>query len=146
MGMTYWLNVRDGDMIESEENDLSITCKLTDMLDKVCLELGVQAVSEFVDGTEMNLEYEDEFDVPDDDDELYAEGTRPYPLDEMRWCTANSGLETFRALQTRLSEASESFEIDSDDGDMLAAELDEIIELLEEAAAQGRSFHLEMLG
>jgi hypothetical protein len=150
MGMTYWLNVRDGDMIESEENDLSATCKLTDTLDKVCLELGVLAVSEFVDGTEMNLEYDDEFDVPDDDDddddESYAEGKRSYPLDEMRWCEANSGLETFRALQARLSESPASFELDSDVIDMLAVELDEIIELLEEASAQGRTFHLELLG
>lgn len=146
MGMTYWLNVRDGDIIESEENDLSATCKLTDTLDRVCLELGVLAVSEFADGTEMSLEYEDEFDLPDDDEELYDEGKRPYPLDEMRWCDANTGLDTFRALQACLSEAPESFELEPDDIDMLAAELDEIIELLEEAAGQGRPFHLELLG
>ncbi|WP_093065539.1 hypothetical protein [Thiothrix caldifontis] len=145
MGMTYWLNVRDGDTIESEENDLSATCKLTDTLDKVCLELGVRAVSEFVDGTEMSMEYEDEFDVPDDD-VLYEEGKRSYPLDEMHWCEANSGLDTFRALQASLSESPENFGFDLDDIDMLAAELDEIIELLEEAASQGRTFHLELLG
>jgi hypothetical protein len=146
MGMTYWLNVRDGDMIESEENDLSAICKLTDTLDRVCLELGVLAVSEFVDGTEISLEYEDEFDVPDDDEEPYEEGKRPYPLDEMRWCEANSGLNTFRALQTRLSDVPESFELEPEEIDMLAVELDEIIELLEEAAEQGRTFHLELLG
>ncbi|WGZ94807.1 MAG: hypothetical protein QJT81_02095 [Candidatus Thiothrix putei] len=144
--MTYWLNVRDDDKIASEENDLSATCKLTDTLDKVCLELGVLAVSEFVDSTEMSREFDDEFDLSDDDDEFYEEGKRPYPLDDMRWCATNSGLETFRALQTHLNESPETFKLDLDDIDMLAEELDEIIELLEEASAQGRTFHLELLG
>lgn len=146
MGMTYWLNVRDGDMIESEENDLSATCKLTDSLDKMCLEIGLLAVSEFVDSTEMSMEYDDEFDLPDDEDEFYDEGKRPYPLDEMRWCEANSGLDTFQALQARLSNAPDSFELEPDEIDMLAAELDEIIELLQAAAGQGHTFHLELLG
>ncbi|MEB4591341.1 hypothetical protein VSS37_10155 [Candidatus Thiothrix sp. Deng01] len=145
MGMTYWLNVRDGDVIESEERDLSYTCKATDTLDRLCVELGVLAVSEFVDGTEMGLEYEDEPDFTDADEALYAEGKRPYPLDEMRWCDAKTGLETFRSLQAQLDENPESFELDADDLEMLAEELDEILEQLEQAEMQGQTFHLELL-
>lgn len=38
------------------------------------------------------------------------------------------------------------FAVEPEEIDRLAAELDEIVELLEDAAEQGRFFHLELLG
>ena len=161
MGVTYWLNTRRGDMIDSEENDLSLTCKLTDTLDAFCQELGVTAVSELVDSTEISQAYvdddvliieaeaapeeddDDDFDEDEDFDE--AELDEPYAIADMLWFDATVGLTTFRALKTKLTEDSAAFGLSETELTELADEFDEIIEQLEDAADEDLLFHLELL-
>ncbi len=162
MGVTYWLNTRRGDMIDSEENDLSLTCKLTDTLDALCQTLGVTAVSEFVDSTEISQTYVDDDDVliieaeataeQDDDDDFdddedfdEVELDEPYSIDDMLWFDATVGLTTFRALKTKLTEDSAAFGLSETELTDLTDEFDEIIEQLEDAADEDLLFHLELL-
>jgi hypothetical protein len=149
MGMTYWLNVRDGDVIESEQSDLSCIENLTDELDGLCRNLNVIQISEFVDSTELQREYSENLELPEVDQDTYDEGKRPYSLDEMKWQKASEGVTTFAKLIHHIKHNPEVLKRDSETLHSLLEEMAEVKIILEKAVKAGHPVdvpHREIIG
>ena len=114
MGMTYWLNVRNGDAIDSQQSDLSLIENFTDELDGLCRNLNVVEISAFVDSTELQREYAEELEPFEVDQDTYDEGKRPYSLDEMKWQKASEGVTTFAKLIHHIKHNPEVLKRDSE--------------------------------
>lgn len=145
MGMAYWLNLRYGENIESDENDLSEICRLTETLDKICNKIGVKEISDFIDSTEAVRDCSDDTDYAEEDQDLYDEGKRPYPLDKMKWYSVSDGLQTITELNNYIKNEPSSLKLNQERLESLSGEFAEILSILEKSNKNCQGFHLEIL-
>lgn len=145
MGMAYWLEIRKGESVECDEEDIYMLCRHNDKLDEICRKLGVTELSEFVDSTEIVREFDDELEISVADAALYDEGKRPYDLDEMVWADPSEGVVSIAAIGVYLSDHPRWSNLGEDDRNLLFEEINSVLEQLKSAAKDSRPFHLAIL-
>ncbi len=143
MGMTLWIHTLEDREYSKDSDDHSQMHRHADALDAVSEAEGVRKLSEFIDYTDQEFNYDD---VDDDDDgaELDPETDLAYGIDDMAWFEASEGLVSLRAV--RKAVAAGGFEAaDDDELDELLEELDDCIDVLEGPAARGAKFHFTLV-
>lgn len=144
MGMTIWLNVRDGAGYENDQEDHCAVFYLQEPLDALADKLGVAPISSFFDDTDVryNLDDADEFDESDEFDA--SEGSEEgWPVDAAKWFPAEEVLACVTALHTYLCANLDA--LPTVDGWTQSDVVDELGDLesgLRRAAEQSRTVHL----
>jgi hypothetical protein len=150
MGMTLQIHILDDGGLSTDSDDHSLMHAWADELDGLCAELGVEKLSAYFDTTDLDYKLAQEVDEGGDaeakaDQPIDPVTGAPYGIDDMRWFDAEAGLVTLTALREALEEDDSLLETEPDENDELLAEIDDCIQVLEEAAADGSKFHLAVM-
>jgi hypothetical protein len=145
MGMTIWIHTLEDREYSKDSEDHSLMNRHAEALDTLCDEVGVRKLSEFMDYTDQEFEY-DGFDDEDDDGEpeLDPETELAYGIDDMTWFDAAEGLVSLQALRDAVV-AQGLPGLDEDEAQELIAELDDCISALDGPASRGGKFHLSLV-
>lgn len=135
MGMTVWLNVRNGEKHESDNEDRSAIFDLQDQIDALATSLGVEPISTFFDETDLryNMDEDAEFEESDDG----------WPASAASWHDPKDVLATVEALCTHLERNQNAVtETDGWGQDDVLEDLKTLVPGLKVAAAAERTVHL----
>ena len=145
MAMTLWIHTLEDREYSKDSEDHSLMNRHADALDALCEDVGVRKLSEFMDYTEQEFEYDD-FEDEDDsgEQELDPETELAYGIDDMTWFDAAEGLITLQALRDGVA-AQGLPGLDEDEALELIAELDDCIAVLDGPASRGGKFHLSLV-
>ncbi|NJK52604.1 MAG: hypothetical protein HC936_06815 [Leptolyngbyaceae cyanobacterium SU_3_3] len=114
-----------------------------DSLDALCIEAKVQTLSEYLDYTDQQFNYND-FDDDDNEVELDPETELAYGIDDMTWFDASDDLVSLQAVRNRLAE--DGFHgFNADELRALLEELDDCISILDDSVSRGGKFHLSLV-
>jgi hypothetical protein len=152
MGMTLWIHTLEGRNYSKESDDHSLMHRHSDALDAVCEAAGVRKLNEFMDFTDLEFNYEDEFEGEDDDEggeegsdaPANAETGLAYGIDDMAWFDAAQGLVSMKAMRDHVASAGLAG-LDPDQGADLLEELDDCIAVLDGPASRAGKFHLAVI-
>lgn len=132
MGMTYWIQTREGDSVSFDSDDCTMMHELTEQLDEVCRNLGVAELSSFADFTDLELhlmddvDEDDEFDEVDFDDEHHMDRLK----DKMEWFDPVAGLQCLVALRDHV-QAGWNDELEDEERTQLLEERTQLLEELD---------------
>ncbi len=145
MGMTIWIHTLEGRNYSQDSDDHSQMCRHLDAIDETCKKIGVKSLSEFMDYTDQEYNY-DEFGDEDEDEDvaLDPETGLGYGIDDMTWFDSQEGLSSLKALKTAVA-SSVITGLDADEIVDLMEELENCITILEKSAAQAGKFHLSLI-
>jgi hypothetical protein len=107
------------------------------------MEAKVQKLSEYVDYTDQQFNYND-FDDDDNEPELDSETDLAYGIDDMTWFDASDGLISLQVVRNRVAEEG-LHGFDADELQALIEELDDCISILNASASRGGKFHLSLV-
>lgn len=142
--MTIWIHTLEERNYSKDSDDHSLLCRHSDVLDEICLEIGLRKFSEFMDFTEQSFEFDEFDDEGQEEPELDPETDLAYGIDDMTWFEAADGLSSFQSLRNALSSSGipglDEIEIAG-----LVEELDNCISILESTAKRGGKFHLTLV-
>ena len=129
MGMTIWVNLRNGAVRESNEQDHSVMLKAEKHLDKLADKLLVPRLSSFQDDTDLryNMDESGEFE----------ESEEGWPNDRAQWFDPAQGLRAVTAIIDHLRINSAVVKRQAE----LIEELEDCKAELEKAMATNRTFH-----
>jgi hypothetical protein len=151
MGMTLWIHTLEDRNYSKDSDDHSLMNQHTEALDALCEAAGLRKLSEFVDYTDSEYDFDDadygdeDDDDFDDDPEIDPETGLAYGIDDMEWFDAAEGLAMLRTLREQL--ASDGLQgVESDEVEAMLEELDDCIANLEGPAARNGKFHLSLVG
>ena len=143
MGMTLWIHTLEDRDYSKDSDDHSLMNRYSDALDTVCGSVGVRKLTEFVDYTDQQFNYDD-FNDGDEEVELDPETELAYGIDDMTWFDAAEGLASFQAVRAQI--ASSGLDgLDAEAMEQLLDELDDCISVLEVPASRGGKFHLTLV-
>jgi hypothetical protein len=143
MGMTLWIQTREGREISNESDDHSLMHELSEQLDGACERLGLAPLSAFFDTTDLEFNArEDDFE---DDVELDPETGCAYGIDDMQWFEAAAGLKTLQGLREHVASGAGIPDLDADSTGPLLEELDDCIAKLQGPATRGGKFNLPVV-
>jgi hypothetical protein len=135
MGMTVWLNVRNGEKHESDNEDRSAILDLQDQIDALATSLGVEPLSTFFDETDLQYNM--------DDDAQFEESEDGWPASAASWHDPKDVLLTVEALCTYLEGNRNAItEADGWGQDDVLEDLKSLVPGLQAAAAAERTVHL----
>lgn len=143
MGMTLWIHTLEGRDYLKDSDDHSLMNQCLDSLDALCMEAKVQKLSEYVDYTDQQFNYND-FDDDDNEPELDSETGLAYGIDDMTWFDASDGLISLQAVRNRVTEDG-LHGLDADELQALLEELNDCISILNGSASRGGKFHLSLV-
>jgi hypothetical protein len=143
MGMTLWIHTLEGRNYLKDSNDHSLMNQYLDSLDALCTKVKVQKLSEYVDYTDQQFNYND-FDDDDNKPELDPETDLAYGIDDMIWFDASDGLVSLQAVRNRIVEDG-LHGFDADELQALLEELDDCISILDGSASRGGKFNLSLV-
>ena len=135
MGMTLWLNVRDGDTYNCDDDDHSAVLEHQDALGELASRLGIPPLSTFFDDTDVryNMDETGEFEESEDG----------WPVNAARWFPASDVLASISALLDHLEANAEVLqETEGWTQADVVTELADWQEKLGHAAAASRTVHL----
>lgn len=144
MGMTLWLNIREGSSYRSNQVDHTAVLHLQDQLDALAAQLQTTPLAEFCDSTdcEYNLTDTGPDELADPEDEEQG-----WTADEARWYDASTLLATVHRLLDHLQHHPGL--LGDDDGRWSQADvIEDLVDLrseLEPAAAAARQAHLSLV-
>ena len=139
MGMTLYLNVRDGDEYDYDDNDRSALLELEEPLEAIAAELNVTPLSGFYDDTDCRCNLDEDFVGSAEDGEGWTAA-------DAQWYPAADLLASMTALLAHL-ESDPDVLPETNGWDQQAAleDLREFMELLKPAVAAGKTVHLQMI-
>jgi len=143
MGMTLWIHTLEGRNYLKDSDDHSLMNQCLDSLDELCIEAKVQKLSDYVDYTDQQFNY-NYFDDDDNEPELDPETGLAYGIDDMTWFDASDGLISLQSLRNRIA-ADRLQGFDADELQALLEELDDCISILDDSASRGGKFHLSLV-
>lgn len=143
MGMTIWIHTLEGRNYSKDSDDHSLMNRHADALDALCEEIGARKLSEYMDFTEQQFDF-DEFNDGDDEPELDPETELAYGIDDMTWFEASAGLASLRAVRDRIATAGIA-SVETEEIEGLLEELDDCIAVLDGPASRGGKFHLTVI-
>jgi hypothetical protein len=143
MGMTLWINTLEGRNYLKDSNDHSLMNQNLDSLDALCTKVKVRKLSEYVDYTDQQFNYND-FDDDDNEPDLDSETELAYGIDDMAWFDASDGLVSLQAVRNRIAEDG-LHGFDADELQSLLEELDDCISILDGSVSRGGKFHLSLV-
>lgn len=143
MGMTLWIHTLEGRNYLKDSDDHSLMNQCLDSLDALCIKAKVQKLSEYVDYTDQQFNYND-FADDDNEPELDPETGLAYGIDDMTWFDASDGLVSLQAVRNRIA-ANRLQGFDTDELKALLEELDDCISILDDSASRGGKFHLSLV-
>jgi hypothetical protein len=137
MSDTIWINIRNGDERQSNEEDHSAILKLTEELDALAVKLNVKPLSAFYDDTDLrfNFDEDNDFDEDDEDDE---EG---WTNDDANWFDANDAKKSTQTILAALKSNPNIIKLGDWDIADLVWELEDILVELDKAIAQKNPIH-----
>lgn len=144
MGMTIWIHTLEGRNYSQDSDDHSQMCRHLDAIDETCKKIGVKSLSEFMDYTDQEYNYDEFGDDDEEDVVLDSETGLAYGIDDMTWFDAQEGLSSFKALKTAVA-SSVITGLDADEIVDLMEELENCISILEKSAVQAGKFHLSLI-
>ena len=135
MGMTVWLNVRNGEKHDADNEDRSAIFDLQEQIDALATSLGVEPLSTFFDETDLRYNMDEEAE--------FAESEDGWPASAASWHDPKNVLVTVEAICTHL-EANQSAitETDGWGRDDVLEDLKTLVPGLKAAEAAGRKVHL----
>jgi hypothetical protein len=143
MGMTLWIHTLEGRNYLKDSDDHSLMNQNLDSLDALCIEAKVQKLSEYLDYTDQQFNYND-FDEDDNEPKLDPETGLAYGIDYMTWFDASDGLVSLQSVRNRIAEDG-LHGFDADKLQALLEELDDCISILDGSASRGGKFHLSLV-
>jgi len=143
MGMTLWIHTLEGRNYLKDSNDHSLMNQNLDSLDALCTKLNVRKLSDYLDFTDQQFNYND-FDNDDNEPELDPETELAYGIDDMTWFDASDGLISLLAVRNRIAEDG-LHGFDADELPALLEELDDCISILDGSVSKGGKFHLSLV-
>ncbi len=143
MGMTLWIHTLEGRNYLKDSNDHSLMNQNLDSLDALCTKLNVRKLSDYLDFTDQQFNYND-FDDDDNEPELDPETELAYGIDDMTWFDASDGLISLQAVRNRIAEDG-LHGFDADELPALLEELDDCISILDGSVSKGGKFHLSLV-
>lgn len=139
MSDTIWVNIRNGDERESNEEDHSIILKLTEELDALAAKLSVKPLSAFYDDTDLRFNFDEENDFDEDEDfEGVGEG---WTNDDANWFDANEARTSTQAILVALQANPKAINLGDWDAKDLVWELEDILTELDKAIAKNHPIH-----
>jgi hypothetical protein len=143
MGMTLWIHTLEGRNYLKDSSDHSLMNQNLDSLDALCTKLNVRKLSDYLDFTDQQFNYND-FDDDDNEPELDPETELAYGIDDMTWFDASDGLISLQAVRNRIAEDG-LHGLDADELPALLEELDDCISILDGSVSKGGKFHLSLV-
>jgi hypothetical protein len=143
MGMTLWIHTLEGRNYLKDSNDHSLMNQNLYSLDALCTKLNVRKLSDYLDFTDQQFNYND-FDDDDNEPELDPETELAYGIDDMTWFDASDGLISLQAVRNRIAEDG-LHGFDADELPALLEELDDCISILDGSVSKGGKFHLSLV-
>lgn len=143
MGTTIWIHTLEGRNYSKDSDDHSVMNRHAEALDALCEEVNVDKLSEYMDFTEQQFDF-DEFDDEGEEPELDPETELAYGIDDMMWFDASAGLVSLRAVRDRIAAAGMA-SLGTEEIEALIEELDNCISVLEGPASRGGKFHLTLV-
>lgn len=141
--MTLWIHTLEGRNYLKDSNDHSLMNQNLDSLDALCTKLNVRKLSDYLDFTDQQFNYND-FDDDDNEPELDPETELAYGIDDMTWFDASDGLTSLQAVRNRIAEDG-LHGFDADELPALLEELDDCISILDGSVSKGGKFHLSLV-
>ena len=141
--MTLWIHTLEGRNYLKDSNDHSLMNQNLDSLDALCTKLNVRKLSDYLDFTDQQFNYND-FDNDDNEPELDPETELAYGIDDMTWFDASDGLISLLAVRNRIAEDG-LHGFDADELPALLEELDDCISILDGSVSKGGKFHLSLV-
>lgn len=141
--MTLWIHTLEGRNYLKDSNDHSLMNQNLDSLDALCTKLNVRKLSDYLDFTDQQFNYND-FDDDDNEPELDPETELAYGIDDMTWFDASDGLISLQAVRNRIAEDG-LHGFDADELPALLEELDDCISILDGSVSKGGKFHLSLV-
>lgn len=136
MGMTIWLNIRNGSEFESFEEDRSAICDLQEQLEGIAAVLKVPALSDFYDDTDARYNMDETGEFGDDE-----EG---WPAEAANWFAAEDVLASANAILAHLLRAPGAI-VEADGWDQ-AAVIDDLTGLVADLElSKGKEVHLSLV-
>ncbi len=139
MSIVYWSNALIGETVSSDSEDLYALYKHTKKLDALCSELGLQAISSFVDNTDLLVNLE-QLDMPAGmectDDLMAAQGT---------WVDARLASDVLEQLREYIEAKEVRFGLVNNARGDVMEELVLCNRFARAAAEQGGKFNLAMV-
>ncbi len=141
--MTLWIHTLEGRNYLKDSNDHSLMNQNLYSLDALCTKLNVRKLSDYLDFTDQQFNYND-FDDDDNEPELDPETELAYGIDDMTWFDASDGLISLQAVRNRIAEDG-LHGFDADELPALLEELDDCISILDGSVSKGGKFHLSLV-
>ncbi len=141
MGMTVWVQVLNGRKIEGNQSDCSWMHRVSEPLDAICQQHGVEKLTAFFDYTDLEHNMGE---GGEDDDEAASSDPETgwtWGIDGMKWFPAASGLRTLLAMIEAMDQAPSVGDMPPNRKGELFAELQDCVKQLETAAKLGQMFH-----
>jgi len=143
MGMTLWIHTLEGRNYLKDSNDHSLMNQNLYSLDALCTKLNVRKLSDYLDFTDQQFNYND-FDDDDNEPELDPETELAYGIDDMTWFDASDSLISLQAVRNRIAEDG-LHGFDADELPALLEELDDCISILDGSVSKGGKLHLSLV-
>ncbi len=143
MGMTLWIHTLEGRNYLKDSNDHSLMNKNLDSLDALCTKMKVKKLSDYVDYTDQQFNYNEFYDN-DNEPELKSETELAYGIDDMTWFEASDGLISLQTVRNRIAK-DRLHGLDADKLQSLLEELDDCISILDDSVSRGGKFHLSLV-
>jgi hypothetical protein len=147
MGMTIWVNIRNGATRHSNEEDHSLMFALREQLDSIATDLGVQKLSDFFDDTELKFSY----GPIDDFAETEESSEESWNNDDARWFSPQAGMATLNAILDYLERSPSELDLSKQPWNIarlperLIEELQDCKTELMQAMEKGHLFHFCIL-
>jgi hypothetical protein len=142
MGMTLWIHTLEDRNYLRDSADHSLMNWHLDYLDALCTEAQVQKLSEYIDYTDQQFNYND-FD-DDNESELDLETGLAYGINDMTWFNAADGLVSLQAVRARVA-VNGLVGVDAGTFEKFLEELDDCISVIHGSASRGGKFHLSLV-
>jgi hypothetical protein len=143
MGMTIWIHTLEGRNYSKDSDDHSLMNRHAEAIDAVCDELAVRKLSDFMDYTEQEFDY-DGANEDAEDSEPDPETELAYGIDDMTWFDAAEGLASMQAVRDKLG-VDGLAGLAPDELSELLEELGDCIAILEGPATRAGKFHLTLV-
>ena len=141
--MTLWIHTLEGRNYLKDSNDHSLMNQNLYSLDALCTKLNVRKLSDYLDFTDQQFNYND-FDDDDNEPELDPETELAYGIDDMTWFDASDSLISLQAVRNRIAEDG-LHGFDADELPALLEELDDCISILDGSVSKGGKLHLSLV-
>jgi hypothetical protein len=134
MGMTIWVNYLKDGKVTSDEADKSAMYRHLDKLDKLCLKLSVRKLSELLDTTDLEANF--------NDNPLNEGTTWEIMAKKGKWFQPGEGIKILSALIAQLQKEPVRFGLLSDNYSQVLEDLTACRASVEKAKNNHAQFHL----